>query len=470
MRKFNIVILFALSSFTFALHGTTPVKKSLIFWDKVIVSDWTNLGKWKRDRVIKDQTPDWQQQLRLKYHYESMGRVLDSVGEVRHYRGTGYSKTNSTSEILEGDDIKTEKGGHCWIYLLDGSLVRLAPETSVTFREFNITPTEVFIFMRVNAGNVVYLSRNQKQFKESHLFETDTMFFPLDVTSANGPLLPKDYDEDNLEASLLDHESSKMQFKTLNTVIKKNNKLLVAPKKAKIFIGLPNGDILGEDISMEFIVLLGGKSFIKQRSVAHLGLSAVDSEEGESETSPINFYFRGYENRETRELLEDIWYEVSSNGREITESEKSQKRFALGEWVTKRIPSIYIAREKFFSKYSRFIYEKVLKKDELGSVLGHRLWGSLDDPKSDMTRRLLFLKEYNRRQETTNLLAARKLNQKYIKRGEKYKSVTYSDIYYKQSIENFYKRLQGAPRRHLDPEVINSTSRKFWEYIHEYKK
>ena len=173
-------------------------------WESLEPSDWLNFDYWKKASKLKDEVQKWETILQEKRLREIMGRVVECVGDCRLFRGRGFNSTNYRSSIREGDELITLGDSYAWIFLMDGTLVRVSPDTSVTFKEFNVGKKEFFVHIRVNSGNVVYMNRSRSPLKEVTDRETDQIFLPLEFYEANPISGTVEVNEDNLFALLDD--------------------------------------------------------------------------------------------------------------------------------------------------------------------------------------------------------------------------------------------------------------------------
>ena len=98
----------------------------------------------------------------------------------------------------------------------------------------------------------------------------------------------------------------------------------------------------------------------------------------------------------------------------------------VAELLTKRIPTIELARELWFDKFSLQIFGDLDQQKKLGVDHGYRLWTA-----EDLKKRLAFLTESSRRLETTNLRSVENLMVKLEAAGEKPRRELTADIYQK---------------------------------------
>lgn len=440
------------------------VKNNLIRWGEINTDTWNSLDHWKKSRVRKDQEPEWKLNLIERNLRELVGHFLNCIGDCRIYRGEGFSTSQYKSRVRELDEIITLPNSYAWIAMMDGTLVRLSPNTSVSFKEINIGKKENFIHIRINSGNLLVLNRESMKLKPNNLRETDKIFLPLGLNEANPEERKVKLNEDDLSNFIDEDKTMLNHFNRLNDKIETNNDL-VNEKVTHTFIVMPNGTFYGKQIQAEFVVLLGGDSFLKQRSYQEQN---YEIPEGKSEGSST-FYFRGFENRETFTLEPGNWYRVGVKGRSIVPHD-NPNMFYIGEYLTKNIPTIYLAREIFLSEKSDFIFAEDIDRKDLAESGGYRLWGTIDKDGDDLFMRLKFLKEYTRRIETTNLVVATQFKRRIEERGELTKSMVYDSSFYSRALQDYIVSRESEVIVDTDREVLNSTRKPFWKIINERRK
>ncbi|WP_127718152.1 hypothetical protein [Halobacteriovorax sp. HLS] len=446
---------------------TTRYRKStnsLIQWDKLDPVDYLDYDLWLNDTKLKDRWPNWEKTVREKRQKESLGKVLDCVGECRMFRGVGNYRTQFRSAVMEGDELITSSDSYAWVFLLDGTMVRLSPSSSITFREINIGVDETFIHVRINSGNILWLSRMNEKFKEVNERETDSIFLPMSYYEAM-PITDKVKVVEGDLFSLLEKKKTVLkQYQRLNKLIEENNKKF-KKRDTYAFLVSPNGTVAGRNLNIEFISLIGNLSYVKSRTYSQLGLDlGVEDSDKSSEAS---FYLRGFENKESITLTPGQWYRIGKKGREINLYQDTQLQ-QIGELLTKRIPSILVGRELLFEKYSTFMNE-AQDADVLAYDHSYRQWGKMSDPKSDMSLRLSYLLEYTRRIETTNLLSSGRLRDKLIARGEPTDDMEYSLKFFNKALVNYMRANDDPTLEESDREVLNSVTKKYWKIINDIK-
>lgn len=439
------------------------VKKNLIEWDRLKPDTWLSLDHWKKSRVRKDQEPEWKLNLTERNLKELVGRFLECIGDCRIYRGEGFSTSQYNSAVRELDEIITLPNSYAWIAMMDGTLVRISPNTSLSFKEINIGSSENFIHLRINSGNILVLNRESFLYKERNLRETDKLFLPLSFNEANHEELTITLDESDLSNFIEEDTKVLEHYKKLNKKILSNNEF-VKDKPTYTFVVMPNGTVYGKNLQAEFVVLLGGESFVKRRTYVEQKFVLND----EASESPVDFFYRGFENKDKFTLEPGVWYQVAAKGREITPHENPLK-FQIGEYLTSSIPSILLARELLLEKFSEFLFSKNPSRKDLAEKSGYRLWGKIEEPGDDLNLRLKFLFEYTRRIETTNLVVAQQFRRKASQRGELTTSMVYDQSFYRKALEDYIVSRDSDIIVDTDREVLNSTRKPFWKIINGKK-
>ena len=474
VKKKQCIIFFL---FTFSILGFSNIGKaggsyfkgyqrSLIDWEDLDHKKWLSFKKWKEKYEKREKFPPWERLKRERILKERVGYVMDCRGECFLYRGLGKNRIQFKSTIREGDEIKTQKDSYLWLFLMDGTMVRISPQTSITMREINISPDEVFFHARINFGNVLWLSREGSSFEEKFDRETDSIFHPHPLFEVLPKLKKKEINENDLFSYLENTSPALGQYKRLNLEIKKNSSHYQS-KRSLAFLVMPNGTLFGERLKTEIIVLLGGETFLKRRNFQQLGLK----EKGVPESVLAEVFLRGYENDKGNLIEEGQWYEIDKNGIRLSGLGPSDyKKFLMGEFLTQRIPTILLAREVFLKRYSSFVFNKSLTSRQLALQYGYRLWRSWNSKKKEMRKRVDYLKEYTRRVETTVLKESLKLRKRFIKRKEKVHPITYDSRYYKKAMESYYKSLAYPSSLESDKEVLNSMRHPLWGKVKAYGK
>ena len=428
-------------------------KNSQIKWGNLDEKNFLSIDKWIINQDLKDQSPMWETLLRERTNQELVGKVIHCVGACRVDKGNGFIKPQYRSKVYEGEEIYTEKDSYLWLFLIDGTLVRLSPESSITIVELNLTEQGFFVFARINYGHVLYLSRTNSLVKEDNERDTDVSFFPLPSYDAMVESDSIIYDENNLAGFLQESTKNLKHKKLLNEKISKNNEIF-KDKKTYSFIVFPTGTVEGYEMGLEVISHFGEETYLKGKNNESLDFV-------QEEWKPLKVTLRGLESFEVKDLPRGIWFKINERGRELSELEDDFWPRS-GEFITRRITGIIHMREEMFLENSSFYFKDAIDKLILAKEFGFRLWGKIEDESSDSVRRLNFLREYTRRLETSNILIGEKFKKKLESRGEKIDLKKYGNRYFSEALRRYmiYTPTVLSDEDRFDK---NSTEKLFWK-------
>jgi len=372
--------------------------QSLIDWEKNNTIDFLNFGKWKLELQYKEKNPNWEILMKDRKLREPLGRSLECVGNCKLYRGRAFNKIQFKSLLQEGDEVVTEKDSYLWLFLLDGTMVRLSPKSSISLREINIGIDANFFHVRVNYGNVLWLSRDMRNIKVENSPDSDTLFIPLSFKEANPEIEKKEYQEKDLFSLMEKTKVWEKHGKYLNRLVDENN-LYIQSKPTYSFLILPNVTLTGFNLSAEVIVLDGGNSFFKKRDPEQLNLELDDS--GLKLDMGMEAYLRGTEETKGVAVDPNAWYQVPEGGESLEKVDsKEALKFWPSEMLTQRISSILVARELLIRMYSVFMFEELKDPQLFAKTYGYRLWDRIDPIyNKDLFKRVEFLKDYSKREE-----------------------------------------------------------------------
>ncbi len=392
---------------------------SIIPWKGIDPEKFLDIETWLVERAIKDKNPDWQIRLRDLRHQELVGKVLQCKGKCPVYRGENPADVQHLSRILEGDEVHTEKDSVLWIYLMDGTLLRMSGEASISFHEINFVKDRVFYVARLNYGHVFIHSRSGEEYKLENGPETDAYSLPLMVREANQEYFERkryarQTDFEHLkELADLDEGAIKEQVGTINELRKKNDWFL----KSQFMLVAPNVTIFAEDSSFDVLHVQGDKTYFQNRT---------------ADLSKLKFFLRGYTNTETFGTEVSQWHEVAKEGREfnLISEKKTPGELQISALLTKRIKTMELAREIWLDKFSMPLLTSLETPKILATKGGYNLWGE------EIERRIDFLKEYTRRVETTQLRSQENLYARLRKAGE-LKEEKLSQGHYRKALHEY---------------------------------
>ncbi|MEX1099152.1 MAG: hypothetical protein WEB87_01930, partial [Bacteriovoracaceae bacterium] len=352
---------------------------------------------------MRDANPDWKIQLRDARHKEVAGQVIQCLNSCSIFNEEGPASAQFGGLIMEGDEFVTSTDSYAWIALVDGSMIRVSPNTSFSLFEVNISKEKILFSARLNQGHVYVQHRRVGTFKKKDRAETDLAFYPLLIKKANREhYMRQEYQSLNASQrmiySLEKNPGHVSQYHQLNR--------LLAQKKQKfkrfdseIFFVSANASFLLENAHFHLFHETTGETLIKLVSQVE-GFASSDHRESSGEA-----FFRGYKNKRSQKIPVDTWHSMNPEGKELSVRHVMEEKFEIVDHFTKRIPALHLAREFFIRKRARFLTQD-FDEQTLAKNHGYRLWGEKDE---DLKRRKSFLKEYTRRVETTNLRSIKKV-------------------------------------------------------------
>ena len=401
---------------------------SIIPWKTQDPEDFLSIKNWLIERKFKDATPDWKIRLRKAEYQELAGKVLQCRGECSVFRGTNKASVQHLSQIREGDEIVTGKDSVAWIFLMDGSLLRVSPETSLSVNEFNLGASEIFLLTRLNQGHVFWHPRIKAEYPLTLEPETDSQSIPLLVRLANqeffDQMIYRNQSDSERMGALNDFEEPaiKKQIQMLNGLREENNKKIAL--KSRMMMVAPNATLVATNTGFDFYYLPGDKSYFKRRAG--------------NEDAEMGLYLRGYSVTDRQDVTAENWYEVDSVGRNFTTSFEVPGSLQIIELLTKRIKTIELAREYWVNQFVVPYVASIGEPETLARNFGYSVWGE------ELNTRFNFLVEYTRRIETTNLRSIDNLLIKLEASGQKARKEISPEIY--QASLNHY--LLGLKNRY----------------------
>lgn len=377
--------------------------RSVIDWRDRDHSEWLDFNLWKQERKFKDENSNWRTLLRNHKNSELIGRVIQCVGRCVVFRGADSAVVSFKSDIREGDEFITQKDSFSWILLMDGTLVRVSSETSISFNEYNISKSKNFFMIRLNRGQFHFQPKIKGEFQELDKIETDLGAYPVKVLKANRQYYSmKEYerfeDRDKISYSIVKNPGHISQYKELNSLVKKSNQLKWLEKDTEFLIYTPNLTIHGMNTIVDLTYILNKKSYLRYRK------SPYHFDQKENRRQSLKVQMRGHNNDSWRELDQQIWYEVNRSGKMINEF-LGNPILKSSVYFTKRTPTIHLVREYWIDRYAKDIQNEV-DFEMMALKYGYRLWS---DTNKEINSRIQFATEYIRRVETTNLNSLEKL-------------------------------------------------------------
>jgi hypothetical protein len=377
---------------------------------------------------------------------EQVGKVISCIGDCRVYRGAIAHGVRWLSRLVEGDEIHTGPRSYLWLMLIDGTLVRVSPETHVAILEVALTPTKAFFQARVAQGQVYWLPRDAQEVAPQLSRETDQLFLPLMDAGANLETFAReDYRKRDEFGRVTFWEAKEVpglsaQYHELNRLLKENNDHFTRAHEAMVIF--PNGTVHTFGQPVHLFHMIAGPSWFK------LGVAAGTA---------ARFYFRGYAVTKEDEPVADQWWEVHREGRQLGPPAEAPALLAASELVVRRIPTFLLLRERWLREARAFWVQVrvasawvATKGQSLRVPSGHLVVA--DGPK-----RIAFLKEHTRRLETTNL---RSLHRLYESQGQ----LGFDGRFFGDALDAYFHHLKTA-QGHAPTSVIDMSPLHYYGWM-----
>ncbi|MBL6989742.1 MAG: hypothetical protein ISR65_08185 [Bacteriovoracaceae bacterium] len=448
-------------------------ERSLIDWKRINPEHWVDLVRWKKQRKFRDKTSSWALLNRDRLLREHVGRILECFGKCKIYSGQHYSLGQYRSLIRERDTVITDENSYAWIYLMDGTMVRLSPRSNVAFLEINFGSRETFLYVRITSGDVVWLSRQNHTLTPSDKKETDALFLPLSLDAANYKLPKVDIDVDNMGQSIWSMDAktrNQNKYHVLNKFIAQNN-YLIGDRVTRSLLVTPNGTLYGTNLYMHLVVLPFGNLYYRSRPPGIYNLQHLVPGHSQYNQQSISFYKRGQGADGNTEIIDNSWHKVLTTGDSTVElSENENKRLAHSEFLTRRIPTILTGRELMLKRYSLGMLKIGVTTQSLAELAGYRMW-QIDhiNKFNEITQRTNFLLTHTDNVETQRLAISLKLREKWGQKDDLWQTYSYGPWAYKRAVSAYALATDPLQPFNSDRERFNSHQIKAWKILNDLK-
>lgn len=446
--RFILVLVFL----SFKVQSFAPTSKELYSskWSYV-TEDVLSLKKrnplYFRDKNIKDQLSfeTWNKRLddiemgalneisRKDYFNKKLivGEIIASIGDVRLNREGGRIDGNAKF-IYEGDIIETRISGSCWIALLDGTLFRLSPETSISISEVIFNASFFQSFVRVNKGEIFAINRSR-----------------VGENKNNGRFL------DLIFLSVLEPE-------LIEQALRYFDETLFSTKKIKFRDLLNYLKIYTNDFKFEDWKLKAGHIFYNENMLVniesgstHIFVDEFDSYikvsgSGDKATKP-KYTTVAYDGVSS-DLDFGKWYRFKSGTPEENDY-MNDKEFSI-KMVTSNLSPFYFLRERFMNKYSYYINNSEIFPTikNFSNYKGEKFQKRVD-----------FVLDYFKKSETT----FRKVKGSYVRNNaKKLKIMEYQKRYHRTNLRLI--TLRGLEV--LSPDKIFQKNNLLYSGLMEYRE
>ena len=392
-------------------------------WSDISEEDFLSIDKWLKQRNLKDRNKYWLEKVTHSDHVELVGRVLKCSGLCHKYGKNKKVRARYQSHIHEGDEIRTEENSSMLILLVDGTIIRLSADSSVSLNEFNISNKATLSIIRLNYGHMSLKQRSIDRVEPKDAPESDLSFGPFQLLEANREYYwQQEYqslesERQKVRYQVMKNPGAQYQYITLNKMIDKNNKWF-SKKQVKTIVYSATASFYLEGNNLDLFYELGKKSYFYLTSHNQERKDFVQ--------------LRGYKNDEKHQPALNTWMITDENGTKMNEYADSH-RFNVALMQTKRTPTVMLARELWIKKYSKPLFNPEIIPEVFAANLGYRLWDI--ERKDELKLRAEFAFEYIRRVETSNIIGLKSYYSEKVEEG-------FNPKYYAKSMKEHYLALR----------------------------
>ena len=344
MRLLIVILIFPLFSEAFTVFSSAHFEPRWSFVSKNVVSTeqqnpvyfemdeaalQLDLTRWKDRRNRLDVVGDIEAR---RYDFRTrrplIGRILLKVGDVRVLRESGTLRGSSVSFLYEGDIIETMSTGGAWIVLIDGSLLRLSPHSSISLSSFIFNSEKMQFYIRLNQGELYSKVRRPRDFDTTKERFSDLKYSPVFGAEKLNDILLK------FNRSL--YKTGKLSEQSLKNMLDLylDNISFQSTKTNSSLVFYTNQIIVEQKDSVGHLFEVYGKTFFK-----FYGENFSENKE----VSMVSFEksVKNYKNK--------IWYEAVPG--ELSETDFMKDKELAIKLATASINPIFVLREKFLEAY-----------------------------------------------------------------------------------------------------------------------
>lgn len=432
----------------------------LIDWKELDIPKWIDYYEWKKERIFWDETKNWKRIKREMLLKETIGRIVGCHGTCKKFQGLKSSESKYRSTIVETDNIETSKDSYAWIYLLNGTMVRLSPETSITFMEMSFSPNSVFFSIQLHRGNILWFKRFNNKLVVHEERDTDTILFPLKIEEANVNLPDRNYYNSEDIYLSVDEEERQLaigQYQKLNNTIEINNADIIE-RDEYVLLSMPNALVFSKNAIFDVVTEIGKNSLVKSRNVDEY-YQMVNEQNREVKKQNVGYVelmlFEDKDKDRGVRINNNRWYRIMHDGKNYDEID-DRPDLSLGEFVTKRISTIMLAREIMFKKYSHYLLSRRISQRELAENFGIKLWDNFLDENLVMSlpgKRYLALTKFYKEEHRISL--DRYLEYYKNRLTDGISDYSYDSKYYELALAQYFSRKEFFNMIDSDKEKSN---------------
>ena len=308
-------------------------KSNPLYFRNQSIEEQISLSHWQRR--LDDLDRGAHQDISRRDYFKKklvVGKIIASIGDLRVNREGGKVK-GDVKFIYQGDIIETKLTGSCWVTFLDGTMLRLSPDSSISISEIIFNSNSFEAFIRVNKGEVFGINR----FKDDS-FLSKGRFLDLSFLSIFKP---------DLVERVLAYFSE--------TIYTENK---MAFSKILKLMGLYTNDFRFENWKLDssfsfynenmFVTISSSKAhFFVGDSASYLKVTQSIENAPAPKYTPVKY------DGEQENLKPDKWYRFLAG--EPSESDYMIDKEYPMKMLVSNITPFYLLRESFMNKYSYYI-------------------------------------------------------------------------------------------------------------------
>ena len=155
-------------------------KRNSTYFEKRSVDEQLSLKKWmKRNKQLEEAGYFSARRLDHKKVKNLVGKIIRKVGDVRVERDGALTKGSNGSFLYKGDTIETMETGASWVVLINGALIRVSPNSSISFSEYLFNETKMTFFVRLNFGELLGKLKSKNDYTIADKKFSDLAFEPV---------------------------------------------------------------------------------------------------------------------------------------------------------------------------------------------------------------------------------------------------------------------------------------------------
>lgn len=379
----------------FLSWGQTSLSR--IHWPELDPINWMNYERWKQEGG--QELPYWQKRVLSPHHREKMAWVLACSGRCYGHDGKRRFVLNPLMSLREREMVTTGEKSYLWLLLAEGTLVRIAPQSSLSLLEINLGRQNHFVAAKLNYGHLFWFSRTAENLKTYARSETDVLPLREIIKTCKR----HSYTLRDMQGFCEQRNPPQKTYEQVNAYIQANNQKIIL-RETYSFLLVPNGSFYGKNMRMQIVYGLGDQLFFKNR------LAALYYQHPEKFADDGSYFYRAKTFKELP-LTEGRWWQVNREGTQLT-AVKKEKHLLLGDLLLERFPTILLMRESLIKTFMRpYLAESSAKNLSLRHH--YHLWEVLSfQGEKDLQARWNYLKKQSYFLESFNLLTLKMYRQK----------------------------------------------------------